>query len=463
MTTLRPLGDTGLRCHLLGFGCYRIEEGNAEQEAALRDYLDRGGNLIDTSANYGDGLSEAMVGRVLQDRGRDGVILVTKGGYVQGSNMDLAQERDFPEVVEYGPGIWHCIHPDYLATQIERSSQRLQVERIDIYLLHNPEYYLEQAAQEGPLRREHHEEFYRRVREAFGYLESQAAAGRIGWYGVSSNNFGRPAFDRHRPSTMTSVSRCLTEAVSVTSDHHFRVVQLPLNLYEAGGALERNNEGRTVLEFCSEEGLGVLANRPLNAFRDKRMVRLADWVRPGASAPGPEDLHAMLQPIEGLEAELERDLGERLPLEAKTALARGIEEIVLGAGSEGQWERLFAPRILRPLGLWIAQCRERHGGERVWVAWEGRFLRVLNDTLEEVSRFLMVRQQPVSDEVRRRLEAAGYADPKATLSRLALNVLAGLDGLTCALVGMRRRAYVEDAMGVEEMERVDGLEVLRRS
>ena len=52
---LRPLGSTGLACHPLGFGCYRVMEGNAQHEAALRDYLERGGNLIDTSANYGDG------------------------------------------------------------------------------------------------------------------------------------------------------------------------------------------------------------------------------------------------------------------------------------------------------------------------------------------------------------------------------------------------------------------------
>ena len=27
----RPLGSTGLRCHPLGFGCYRIADGNVEQ------------------------------------------------------------------------------------------------------------------------------------------------------------------------------------------------------------------------------------------------------------------------------------------------------------------------------------------------------------------------------------------------------------------------------------------------
>ena len=45
-TLYRNLGTTGLACHPLGFGCYRINQGNQEHEAALRAYLDRQGNLI---------------------------------------------------------------------------------------------------------------------------------------------------------------------------------------------------------------------------------------------------------------------------------------------------------------------------------------------------------------------------------------------------------------------------------
>jgi aryl-alcohol dehydrogenase-like predicted oxidoreductase len=75
-----PLGSTGMRCHPLGFGCYRIADGNAEHESALRNYLDRGGNLIDTSANYTDGQSEILVGKVVKSYPRDRVIVVTKEG-----------------------------------------------------------------------------------------------------------------------------------------------------------------------------------------------------------------------------------------------------------------------------------------------------------------------------------------------------------------------------------------------
>src|SRR5688572_19456058 len=65
MNQYRDLGNTGLACHPLGFGSYRISQGNRQHESALRAYLERGGNLIDTSANYADGDSETLIGHVL--------------------------------------------------------------------------------------------------------------------------------------------------------------------------------------------------------------------------------------------------------------------------------------------------------------------------------------------------------------------------------------------------------------
>ncbi|MGH9389888.1 MAG: aldo/keto reductase, partial [Vicinamibacteria bacterium] len=298
----RPLGTTEIACHPLGFGSYRIADGVPEHERALRDYLERGGNLIDTSANYTDGESETLVGRVLEGSGPDRVTVVTKGGYIQGQNMDLAHTHDFPEVVRLAPDLWHCLHPEFLDTQITRSLGRMRLERIDVYLLHNPEYFLTHKADPHyggrGLAREDIEEFYRRVGEAFAFLEGQVEKGRIRFYGVSSNNFGTAASD----ATHTSVKRCLDAAGSVSTSNRFKVIQLPMNLYENGGALERNNDGRTVLELCSERGIGVLVNRPLNAFHDDRLIRLADFIdRHGDECPPEETLADALSPLKALE------------------------------------------------------------------------------------------------------------------------------------------------------------------
>jgi hypothetical protein len=94
-----PLSDTRLLVSQVGFGCYRVEKGIESHEIALRHALLNGINLIDTSANYGDGRSEELVGQVLQELvdgnqlTRKSVVVVSKAGYLQGQNLQIAQER----------------------------------------------------------------------------------------------------------------------------------------------------------------------------------------------------------------------------------------------------------------------------------------------------------------------------------------------------------------------------------
>jgi uncharacterized protein len=286
------LGSTGLPVSRLGFGCYRVDDETPGHRAALARAIETGCTLIDTSTNYTDGHSESLVGEVLEDlRRRDparrrAVVLVSKIGYVQGRNLALAFERDrarqpFPEMVRYMDGCWHCIHPEFLRDQLTRSRQRLRVETLDVCLLHNPEYFLSDAAHRGDAQHgaapieEARAEFYRRLRDAFAFLEEAAKAGEIRFYGVSSNTCVSPAGDPEA----TSVSRMLAAAVSAAGENHrFRVLQLPMNLFETGAALEPNtgpDGARTALEAAAAAGLGVLVNRPLNAIVGGRLLRLA--------------------------------------------------------------------------------------------------------------------------------------------------------------------------------------------
>lgn len=454
---LRPLGSTGLECHPLGFGCYRIAQGNANHERALRDYLDRGGNLIDTSSNYGDGKSEVLVGKALADYPRERVILVTKGGYIQGQNMALAQQHKFPEVVEYGEGIWHCIHPEFLDIQLRLSAERLEHSHIDVYLLHNPEYYLEHASHNGPVSIREHDEFYRRIREAFRFLESKVADGAIGWYGISSNNFGMPISS----PTMTRVERCWKAAEAVSSNHHFRVVQLPMNLYETGGALILNNGGMTALEFCRSKSIGVLINRPLNALSGGRMVRLADFVKPGETPPGSEQLRGLLEPLRAMEQQLEEQFDIPLIYGEKQGIAIYLATIVPQLSSLSHWQEIFGEYVLQPIQQWATQCRQLYGDREEWKTWWKEFAARLPEAFEEISRFLGARQQVSSDEVRALLTLAGYPQTTEPLSRMALNVLLGLDGVSCVLNGMRRPEYVADSLGTAGLPPVDSLSILR--
>jgi aryl-alcohol dehydrogenase-like predicted oxidoreductase len=138
------LGRTGLHCSQAGFGGYRIADGIDSHFKALHLALESGLNLIDTSANYADGESETLVGKVLTETirsgalNRDAVIVVTKGGYLQGRNYALSQARKdqgrpFPDLVPYADGLEHCIHPEFLEDQLTRSLKRLNLTTIDFF------------------------------------------------------------------------------------------------------------------------------------------------------------------------------------------------------------------------------------------------------------------------------------------------------------------------------------------
>jgi aryl-alcohol dehydrogenase-like predicted oxidoreductase len=365
-------------------------------------------------------------------------------------------KQKFPEVVEYGEGIWHCIHPEFLETQLRLSMQRLRRNTLDVYLLHNPEYFLEDQSHKGAVDDSHREEFYRRVREAFAFLESKVAAGELGWYGISSNNFGYP----ESQPTATSIARCWQEAESVSPSHHFRVVQLPLNVFESGGALEINNGGKTALQYCSEKGIGVLANRPLNAFQRNSMMRLADFMRPGEAAPGKEQIAAIVDPVRKMEAELV----EMFEVPQFSGLEGGLTEYMSNMlpmiQSMAHWEQIYYLRLVQPIERWAMECQQLYGEHKEWQEWWSRFVAMIPAVFEESARFIAKSQQRASDHVRSLLLTAGYPDDNATLSQMALNTLLNLEGLSCALVGMRRREYVEDSFGALALPKFDALTTL---
>jgi aryl-alcohol dehydrogenase-like predicted oxidoreductase len=246
---------------------------------ALRDALTAGVNLIDTSTNYTDGRSETLVGEVLAEAiaggkvRREDVVVVTKAGYLQGSNLAEARRREragspWTNIVPYGPDLWHSISPDFLADQITASLARLGLSRIDVFLLHNPEYFLTDADHRGVPKDEARAVFYDRAARAFHSLESEVASGRIRAYGVSSNTF----VVAHERADAVSLPRLLSLA-----GPGFAVIQLPFNPIETGARTPVHTEdGRSVLDVARAAGLGVLVNRPFNAFSERGLVRFAD-------------------------------------------------------------------------------------------------------------------------------------------------------------------------------------------
>jgi uncharacterized protein YyaL (SSP411 family)/aryl-alcohol dehydrogenase-like predicted oxidoreductase len=462
-----PLGTTGLTCSRVGFGGYRVDDETPPHREALRRALLEGCNLVDTSTNYTEGGSERLIGEVLAELAGSGrlprgeVVIVSKIGYVQGQNLERATEREasgqpYPEMVKYAEGVWHCIHPEFLEDQLARSLERLGLETLDVCLLHNPEYYLSDAHERshGTLEKRR-EEFYRRLTEAFRFLEGAAAAGRIRWYGVSSNTCTRPAND----AEATSLTRMLEAARQAGgAGHRFRVLQLPMNLFEPGAALERNNGAgldQTVLEFAAAQGVGVLVNRPLNAMAGEGMVRLAD-VPEAEPAEGSLDDH--LATLASLEAEFRRDIAARLQVpEGATPPQMFFRWSADLKGAEAhvrtleQWSQVETYRILPRLAQAIRALDQALAGPIAdqWRDWRARYVPELRAALDAMRARAAAHSRAVSRTVSAALDTLLPPGRRAeTLSRKALWVAGSTGGVSSVLVGMRAPAYVDDALAI---------------
>jgi aryl-alcohol dehydrogenase-like predicted oxidoreductase len=125
LATYTLLGRSGLRVSPLCLGTmtFGTEWGwGAPEETARRifdEYLDAGGNFVDTANGYTNGKSEEMVGRFMKDR-RERVVLATKYTFnVQPGNANAG-----------GNGRKN------LMASLDASLRRLQTDYIDLYWMH---------------------------------------------------------------------------------------------------------------------------------------------------------------------------------------------------------------------------------------------------------------------------------------------------------------------------------------
>ncbi len=452
------LGRTGWRVSGAGFGGYRVSVGVDEHRSALRRALLSGINLVDTSTNYADGGSEELLAQVLGELvvekavARDEIVIVTKAGYMQGSNLAVARERvasgsGFPDVVEYGDSLWHCIAPEFLDDQLSRSLDRMRLAMVDVLLLHNPEYYLGWAHHEGVPLETAREEYYRRIRLAFDWLEQEVRRGRIAHYGISSNTFGAQSDS----PTFTSLDRVIDIAESISSEHHFSVIQFPANLLERGFVETANQpDGATLLERARRAELGTLANRPLNAIVDDRLVRLADF--PLASIDtSPEAIDERIDRI----AEREfRFLGNSAPALTQDAEeSRALSEFLsVGSLMHQHWRELesietvnelLSQHIAPRLG-WVGQFLRTHGDD-VALSWFDAYVGEVRELMERIGAYYSVEAQQRSDAIRAELEREVGVSLVGPLSQLAIRRVLGA-GVDTVLVGMRREHYVRDVL-----------------
>jgi len=260
------------------FGTYRISDVNLQHIESLKEAIRSGITMIDTSSNYMDGGAEraiALAFSEFDDSIKDEVEVVSKFGYIQGSSLesykeDAAFRGSAQEVVKYSNDCYHSISKSFLHDQLTRSLERLELDRIGCYLIHNPEYYLLDAINNGIAKDERLDEMYRRIEDAFVGLEEEARDGRILSYGISSNSFSLPESDDEFLPYEDLITLAQNAANIVgNSRHSFTTIELPLNILE--------RDGLKCASWAKANGLRVLANRPLNAKFKNKMYRLAEY------------------------------------------------------------------------------------------------------------------------------------------------------------------------------------------
>jgi aryl-alcohol dehydrogenase-like predicted oxidoreductase len=122
----RPLGSSGLMVSVVGLGCnafgMRIDE--AQTQKVVDAALDAGITFFDTADTYGNGVSEELLGRSLNQH-RDEVVVATKFGMPAGGLN--------------GPDWGARASRGYIRRAVEGSLKRLGTDWIDLYQLHQPD------------------------------------------------------------------------------------------------------------------------------------------------------------------------------------------------------------------------------------------------------------------------------------------------------------------------------------
>ncbi len=258
----------------LGVGTYLGELGDVSDlhyRKSVTLAIEQGINVIDTAINYRHQRSERSVGAAIAELvaegkiPRDEIFVATKGGFLSfdGSQPANAAAYFYDQVIRSGLASeqdvaagCHVMTPKYLARQIETSRSNLGLETIDLYYVHNPETQL------GCVGRA---EFYRRLKSAFSALEEAVEAGKIRAYGTATWNAYRAGSEAKDHMDLNEVLRAAEEAAG--SDHHFRAVQLPLNLAMPEALVSRTQtlNGRSVpfMQSAAARGLLVFASASL--------------------------------------------------------------------------------------------------------------------------------------------------------------------------------------------------------
>ncbi|MEO0542914.1 MAG: aldo/keto reductase [Pseudomonadota bacterium] len=212
----RKLGRTGLKVSAITMGTFTFggegpfgmtaNQGVAEAQKLVDLCIDHGVNLFDTANMYSTGLSEEIVGEVLEGR-QDDIMVTSKARMPIGGGPN-----------DEGVSRWHLIR------ECERSLNRLRRDHIDIYYMHEWDGLTP-------------------VDEKMEALETLVQQGKVRYTGCS--NYSAWHLMKSLAAAPSSASRFATQQIHYT--------------------LEAREAEYELLPLSVDQGLGVLVWSPLAA------------------------------------------------------------------------------------------------------------------------------------------------------------------------------------------------------
>ncbi|MCX7738219.1 MAG: aldo/keto reductase [Hydrogenothermaceae bacterium] len=195
----------------------------------LREAVCLGINVVDTAINYRGMESEKAVGEVIQEIGREKIVLSTKGGYFpQDVRLKFSSVADYirenfldrnifskEDITLYG----NILTPAYIDWSFEKSLENLKTDYVDVFFLHNPEDQLSICDRE---------KFYRKVWTVFRLLEGKVSERKLRYYGIATWGGLRVEYGEKQHINLEDLVKIAKEVGG--EGHHFRFIQLPYNI-----------------------------------------------------------------------------------------------------------------------------------------------------------------------------------------------------------------------------------------
>jgi len=399
------------------FGTYRITDLNPQHVEALKEAISSGVTMIDTSTNYMDGGAEraiALAFREYEDKIQD-IEIVSKFGYIQGSNLENYKDATSEDIVKYSLECYHCISENFLKEQLSQSLNRLEREKLDCYLIHNPEYYLLDAIKKCINLDDRLDGMYKRIELAFIALEKEVKNNRINSYGISSNSFSIDINDEDflPYEDLITLAQNACERVG-NKKHSFSTIQLPINMLET--------EGLKCAVWAKENGLRVLVNRPLNAQKDEHMFRLADY---DESTEYYHHLNELL------------DVSDNEELRSLYNLLEQLDDNKHKFGWIGDYDSFLYAQILPHIKTALENVDEEN----------------LDTMLKYVDMFLIEYRKMVAYECSKTTKIQLKDELEyctSSLQECAIRFLNMRDSIDFILIGMRKPSYVVDIMALNQ-------------